>query len=121
MPPDTKILLSGIHHAFGAGPQPTTTHKPLAGGTDTTHDHHPKEPSHRDQEPDRLSGTPHNSQPQPLNTIPMINKFITKMKDPKERRLFYAIFGEKLLGVAVCFLVVLTVSFFVGSATKARA
>ncbi len=44
----------------------------------------------------------------------MINKFLTKMKDPKERRLFYAIFGGKLLGVAVCFLMVLTVSFFVG-------
>ena len=51
----------------------------------------------------------------------MINKFITKMRDPRERRLFYALFGGKLLGVAVCFLVVFTVSFFVGSGSKAHA
>ena len=51
----------------------------------------------------------------------MINKFITKMRDPRERRLFYALFGGKLLGVAVCFLVVFTVSFFVVSGSKAHA
>ena len=51
----------------------------------------------------------------------MIKKFITKMRDPKERRFFYALFGGKMLGIAVCFLIVFTVSFFVGSGTKAHA
>lgn len=35
----------------------------------------------------------------------MIERFIQKMKDPQTRKLFYAIFGGKLLGVALMFLI----------------
>jgi Amt family ammonium transporter len=52
----------------------------------------------------------------------MIKKFTTKMKDPKERRLFYAIFGGKMIGLALCFLVMMGVSIYFGaSALKAHA
>src|SRR5580704_14729202 len=52
----------------------------------------------------------------------MIKKFTTKMKDPKERRLFYAIFGGKMIGLGLCFLVMLGVSVYFGSsALKAHA
>ena len=34
------------------------------------------------------------------------NKFIQKMKDPTQRKLFYAIFGGKMLGLALCFALV---------------
>jgi len=34
----------------------------------------------------------------------MIKKFMTKIRDAKERRLFYAIFGGKMLGLGLCFL-----------------
>src|ERR1700722_13577615 len=52
----------------------------------------------------------------------MIKKFTTKMRDPKERRLFYAIFGGKMIGLGLCFLVMLGVSVYFGSsALKAHA
>src|ERR1017187_7140555 len=52
----------------------------------------------------------------------MIKKFTTKMRDPKERRLFYAIFGGKMMGLGLCFLVMLGVSVYFGSsALKAHA
>ena len=49
-----------------------------------------------------------------------MNKFITRMKDPKERRLFYAIFGGKLLGLALCFALIFGVSAYLAS-TKVQA
>ena len=33
-----------------------------------------------------------------------LSNFIEKMKDPAERKYFYALFGGKLAGVGVCFL-----------------
>jgi Amt family ammonium transporter len=52
-----------------------------------------------------------------------ITQFKEKMKDPKERKYFYALLGGKFLGVAMCFLVMFTVTsiFFSGSSTKANA
>ncbi len=41
-----------------------------------------------------------------------MKKFIEKMKDPRQRGLFYAIFGGKLLGVALCFGLILAASAY---------
>jgi ammonium transporter, Amt family len=51
----------------------------------------------------------------------IIHKFIQKMKDPAERRLFYAIFGGKMLGVGLCFLLMFGISTYLASASKAQA
>jgi Amt family ammonium transporter len=50
-----------------------------------------------------------------------MKKFISKMKNPEQRRLFYAIFGGKLLGVGLCCLLMLGVSLYLGSASKVHA
>jgi Amt family ammonium transporter len=50
-----------------------------------------------------------------------MKKFINKMKDPEQRTLFYAIFGGKMLGLGLCFLVIFCVSLYLGSASKAHA
>ncbi len=50
-----------------------------------------------------------------------MKRFITKMQSPEQRRLFYAIFGGKIIGVGLCFLVVFLASLFFGSASKAHA
>ena len=42
------------------------------------------------------------------------------MKDPKQRRLFYAIFGGKLIGVGLCFAIMLGASLYL-AAPKAHA
>ncbi len=47
--------------------------------------------------------------------------FFDKMRDPRQRRLFYSIFGGKLLGVGLCFAIVFGVSAYLGSSGKARA
>jgi len=49
-----------------------------------------------------------------------MKRFIEKMKDPKERKFFYAIFGGKILGVAVCLLIVLAASYFGHSTLHAQ-
>ncbi len=52
----------------------------------------------------------------------MIKKFMTKIRDPKERKFFYAIFGGKMLGLGLCFLVMMGISVYFGSsALKAHA
>jgi ammonium transporter, Amt family len=52
----------------------------------------------------------------------MMKRFIEKMRDPEQRKLFYAIFGGKMLGLGLCFLIVLGISFYLGgSAMKAHA
>ncbi len=43
------------------------------------------------------------------------------MKDPAQRKLFYAIFGGKILGVGLCFLVMMTVSAYLSSTAKVHA
>ena len=35
-----------------------------------------------------------------------MKKFITKMKDPQQRKLFYAMFGAKLIGAGLCLALV---------------
>ena len=50
-----------------------------------------------------------------------MKKFINKMKDPEQRTLFYAIFGGKMLGLGLCFLLIFCFSLYLGSASKAHA
>src|SRR5579872_2071603 len=51
-----------------------------------------------------------------------LQNFLRKMQDPEERKYFYALFGGKLLGVAMCFVVMLGISAYIGSsAMKAHA
>ena len=47
--------------------------------------------------------------------------FLFKMRDPEERKYFYALFGGKILGVAVCMLVMMAISFYLTSPSKAHA
>src|ERR1700712_2400717 len=49
-----------------------------------------------------------------------MKKFIQKMKDPQQRPLFYAIFGGKMLGLALCFAILFCASLYF-AAPKARA
>ena len=52
----------------------------------------------------------------------MIKKFITKMRDPKERKFFYTLFGGKLMGAGLCLLLMWAAfAYFEGSTTKAHA
>src|SRR5580692_9831833 len=50
-----------------------------------------------------------------------LKNFVEKMRDPKQRRYFYALFGSKLLGVAVCFLIMGVISFYLSSPGKSHA
>jgi ammonium transporter, Amt family len=51
-----------------------------------------------------------------------IQNFIAKMSDPRERKYFFALFGGKLIGVAVCFIAMFAISAWLsGTAPKARA
>jgi Amt family ammonium transporter len=43
------------------------------------------------------------------------------MKDPSQRKLFYAIFGGKMLGLGLCFLVMFGISSYLSSASKVHA
>ena len=43
----------------------------------------------------------------------MINRFIEKLKDPKERKYFAALLGGKFLGVSLCFLLIFGVTSIV--------
>ena len=45
----------------------------------------------------------------------VIKRFIEKMRDPNERRLFYAIFGGKMIGLALLMAVVFAVPAYFGS------
>jgi hypothetical protein len=48
----------------------------------------------------------------------MINRFIEKLKDPQERKLFMAILGGKAIGLGLCLLLMLGVSFYFSSTSK---
>jgi len=51
-----------------------------------------------------------------------MKRFIEKMRDPKQRKYFYALLGGKLLGVGVCLAMVLAVSAYLASSnTKVHA
>jgi Amt family ammonium transporter len=51
-----------------------------------------------------------------------MKRFITKMRDPRQRKLFYAMLGGKFLGVGVCFALMFAVSAYLRmSTTKAHA
>jgi Amt family ammonium transporter len=43
------------------------------------------------------------------------------MKDPAQRKLFYAIIGGKFLGIAVCFLLMMGISAYLSSSSKVHA
>jgi Amt family ammonium transporter len=49
----------------------------------------------------------------------MINRFIEKMKDPKERKYFFALLGGKAIGVGLCLLLMFGASLYL-NATKAH-
>lgn len=51
----------------------------------------------------------------------MINRFIEKLKDPEQRKLFFAILGGKALGVGLCFLLIFGASFYFGAPAKVHA
>ncbi len=51
----------------------------------------------------------------------MFKKFSQKMKDPAQRKLFYAIFGGKALGVGLCLVLMSLFSLYLSSANKASA
>jgi hypothetical protein len=51
----------------------------------------------------------------------MINRFIKKLKDPQERKLFMAILGGKALGLGLCLLLMFGVSFYFSSTSKVHA
>jgi ammonium transporter, Amt family len=51
----------------------------------------------------------------------MINRFIEKLKDPQERKLFMAILGGKAIGLGLCLLLMLGVSFYFSSTSKVHA
>jgi Amt family ammonium transporter len=47
--------------------------------------------------------------------------FAQKIRDPKQRKLFFAIFGGKLLGLGMCFLIMFGVSLYLANPTKGHA
>jgi Amt family ammonium transporter len=51
----------------------------------------------------------------------MINRFIEKLKDPQERKLFMAILGGKALGLGLCFLLMFAASLYLSSTSKVHA
>src|SRR5580698_10168442 len=50
-----------------------------------------------------------------------MNKFITKLKEPAQRKLFAALFGGKLLGAGLCMALAFGVSVFFASNNKVHA
>ncbi len=55
------------------------------------------------------------------NKDTMINKFIDKLKDPAQRKLFGAILGGKMLGLILAALLMYGLSVYIGSGSKAHA
>ncbi len=49
-----------------------------------------------------------------------MNKFFEKMKDPAQRKFFYAIFGGKMLGILLCFALIMGVSTYLASKAHAQ-
>ena len=43
------------------------------------------------------------------------------MRDPQQRKLFYAILGGKAFGVGLCFLIIFAGSLYFGSTAKVHA
>src|ERR1700735_2306212 len=50
-----------------------------------------------------------------------LTNFVQKMKDPRQRKYFYALFGGKIFGVGLVFLIMAIVSMYLGSTTKLHA
>ena len=50
-----------------------------------------------------------------------MKRFIEKLKDPQQRKLFAAILGGKMLGVALCFLIIFMASSYFATPTKLHA
>src|SRR5580698_6254174 len=50
-----------------------------------------------------------------------VTNFVRKMRDPKQRKYFFALFGGKLLGVGLVFLIMAMVSMYFGGTTKVHA
>ena len=50
-----------------------------------------------------------------------MNKFFEKLRDPKQRKYFAAILGGKMLGLAVCFAVIFSLSAYLNKTSRAHA
>ncbi len=50
-----------------------------------------------------------------------IEKFFGKMRDPRQRKLFYAILGGKVLGVGLCFVLMFAASLYFSGTAKVHA
>ncbi len=50
-----------------------------------------------------------------------MEKFFGKMRDPRQRKLFYAILGGKALGIGLCFLFIVAGSLYFGSTARVQA
>src|SRR3984957_11909503 len=50
-----------------------------------------------------------------------VANFMQKMKDPQQRKYFYALFGGKIFGIGLVFLIMAMVSLYFGGTTKAHA
>ena len=50
-----------------------------------------------------------------------MSKFFDKLRDPKQRKLFIAILGGKMLGLALCFAVIVCASTYLNRTSKAHA
>jgi Amt family ammonium transporter len=51
----------------------------------------------------------------------IMKRLIEKLRDPKERTYFFALFGGKLLGIGACFLVIFLASLYLGSNARIHA
>src|ERR1700689_3127664 len=55
-----------------------------------------------------------------MNKFTLAN-FVQRMKDPRQRKYFYALFGGKVFGVGLVFLIMMVVSMYLGSTSKVHA
>lgn len=53
--------------------------------------------------------------------ISSVSRFIEKIRDPRERKFFYALFGGKLLGLGLCFAIIFAVSAVIGGSNTLHA
>ncbi len=55
-----------------------------------------------------------------MNKFTLAN-FVQRMKDPRQRKYFYALFGGKIFGVGLVFLIMMAISMYFGGTTKVHA
>ena len=50
-----------------------------------------------------------------------MKKFFEQLRDPKQRKLFAALIGGKMLGLALCFVVIFSLSAYLNKTSRAHA